>query len=122
MRPTRPQLLLLAVVVAGAALRFATLDVQSFWIDEGYTVRMLRMDLGGLLRGIPRTEETPPLYYVLAWLWTRPFGTGEVGVRALSALLGTATIPVAFALGRRLVSERAGLVVAALVAFIPLLI
>jgi 4-amino-4-deoxy-L-arabinose transferase-like glycosyltransferase len=121
-RPTRPQLLLLAVVVAGAALRFATLDVQSFWIDEGYTVRMLRMDLGGLLHGIPRTEETPPLYYLLAWLWTRPFGTGEAGVRTISALLGTATIPVAYALGRRLVSERAGLIVAALAAFNPLLV
>jgi mannosyltransferase len=121
-RPTRPQLLLLAVVVAGAALRFATLDVQSFWIDEGYTVRMLRMDFGGLLHGIPRTEETPPLYYVLAWLWTRPFGTGEVGVRSMSALLGIATIPIAYALGRRLVSERAGLVAAALTAFNPLLV
>ncbi|HKP91093.1 MAG TPA: glycosyltransferase family 39 protein, partial [Thermoleophilaceae bacterium] len=122
MRPTRPQLLLIAVVVAGAALRFATLDVQSFWIDEGYTVRLLRMDLGGLLDGIPRTEGTPPLYYVLAWLWTRPFGTGEVGVRSLSALLGTATIPVAYAVGRRLVSVRAGLIVAALAASSPLLV
>ena len=122
MRPTRPQLLLIAVVVAGAAVRFATIDVQSFWIDEGYTVRLLRMDLGGLLDGIPRTEGTPPLYYALAWLWTRPFGTGEVGVRSLSALLGTATLPVAYALGRRLVSQRAGLIAAALAAFNPLLV
>ena len=122
MRLTRPQLILLAVVVAGAAVRFATLDVQSFWIDEGYTVRLLRMDLGGLIHGIPRTEETPPLYYALAWLWTRAFGTGEVGVRSLSALLGTAAIPVAYVLGRRLVSERAGLIAAALAAFNPLLV
>ena len=114
MRLTRPQLFLLAVVAAGAAVRFATLDVQSFWIDEGYTVRLLRMDLGGLIHGIPRTEETPPLYYALAWLWTRVTGTGEVGVRSFSALVGTATIPVAYLLGRRLVSERAGLVTAAL--------
>ena len=121
-RPTRPQLLLLAAVAAGAALRFATLDQQSFWIDEGYTVRLLRMDLSGLLHGIPRTEETPPVYYALAWLWTRAFGTGEVGVRSLSALFGTATIPVAYLLGRRLASVRAGVVVAALAAFSPLLV
>jgi mannosyltransferase len=121
-RPTRPQLLLLAVVVAGAAVRFATLDVQSFWIDEGYTVRMLHMDLGGLLHGIPRTEETPPLYYLLAWLWTRPFGTSEVGVRSLSAVLGVATLPVLYALGRFLISERAGIAAAALAAFNPLLV
>jgi 4-amino-4-deoxy-L-arabinose transferase-like glycosyltransferase len=121
-RPTRPQLLVLAVVAAGAALRFATLDVQSFWIDEGYTVRLLRMDLSGLLHGIPRTEETPPLYYVVAWLWTRAFGTGEVGVRSLSALLGAATIPVAYLFGRRLLSHRAGITAAALAAFNPLLV
>ncbi|MEA2349808.1 MAG: mannosyltransferase [Thermoleophilaceae bacterium] len=116
------QLVLLAAVVAGAAIRFATLDVQSFWIDEGYTVRMLRGDLGGLIDGVPRTEQTPHLYYVLAWLWTRPFGTGEVGVRSFSALLGVLTIPVVFLLGRRLVSERAGAVAAALTAFCPLLV
>ena len=76
-RLTRPQLVLLGLVVAGAALRFATLETQSFWIDEGYTVHLLRGRLSGLVHGIPRTEETPPLYYALAWLWTRPFGTAE---------------------------------------------
>src|SRR5437764_12871770 len=93
-RLTRPQLVLLALVAAGAALRFATLATQSFWIDEGYTVHLLRGGLGHVFSGIPRTEETPPLYYVVAWLWTRPFGTGEAGVRSLPALLGTATLPV----------------------------
>jgi mannosyltransferase len=116
------QLVLLAAVGAGAALRFATLDVQSFWIDEGYTVRMLRGGLGGLIEGVPRTEQTPHLYYLLAWLWSRPFGTGEVGVRSLSALLGVLTVPVAFALGRQLVSERAGAVAAVLAAVNPLLV
>ena len=38
----------LAIVSAGAAVRFSTLDVQSFWLDEGITVgRLLRTDLGG---------------------------------------------------------------------------
>jgi mannosyltransferase len=121
-RLTRPQLILLVLVVAGAAVRFATLATQSFWIDEGYTVHLLRGSLGHMVHGIPRTEETPPLYYVLAWLWTRPFGTGEAGVRSLSALCGTAAIPVAYLLGRRLLSERAGLATAALAAVNPLLV
>ncbi|MEA2373970.1 MAG: mannosyltransferase [Thermoleophilaceae bacterium] len=122
-RLTRLQLALLAIVCAGAALRFATLDLQSFWLDEGITVgRLLRNDFGGMLGQIPASEQTPPLYYVLAWLWTRPFGTGEVGVRSLSALVGSGTIPIAYALGRQLVSRRAGLVAAALTAFSPLLV
>ena len=76
----------------------------------------------GLLRAIPDSESTPPLYYVLAWLWTQVVGTGEVGLRSLSALLGTATIVVVWALGRRLGGERAGLAAAALVAFNPMLV
>ena len=113
---------LASLTVAAAALRFATLDLQSFWVDEGATVQLLRRDLGGLLDGIPITEKTPPLYYVLAWLWTRPFGTGEVGVRSLSALAGVLTVPAVFALARELASERAGLIAAALVAVNPFLV
>jgi mannosyltransferase len=109
-------------VVAGAALRFATLDLQSFWVDEGATVNLLRRDFGGAIDGIGVTEKTPPLYYLVAWLWTRPFGTGEIGVRSLSALAGTLTLPVVFAIGRELVSDRAGLAATALAAFNPLLV
>src|SRR5207237_788917 len=78
-RPTRAQLVLLVLVAAGAAIRFSTLDLQSFWVDEGITVHLLRMDFGSMFSSALDGEQTPPLYYVLAWLWTRPFGTGEVG-------------------------------------------
>jgi mannosyltransferase len=67
-------------------------------------------------------ESTPPLYYVLAWGWVQGFGNGEVGLRSLSALLGTATVPVAYLAGATLLSRRAGLVAAALVAVSPLMI
>src|SRR3712207_5330908 len=113
---------LAGIVAAAAALRFATLDLQSFWVDEGATVHLLRSDFGGMLDGLTVTEKTPPLYYLLAWLWTRPFGTGEIGVRSLSALIGVLTVPAAFALARELVSERAALIAAALVAVNPLLV
>jgi mannosyltransferase len=110
------------VLLAGAALRFATLDTQSLWYDEAVTAHLLRMDLGAMLRAIPDSESTPPLYYVLAWLWTHVCGTGEAGLRSLSALFGTATIAAGWALGRRLGGARAGLAAAALIAFNPMLI
>jgi mannosyltransferase len=110
------------VLAAGAVLRFATLDGQSLWYDEAVTAHLLQLDLGSLLRAIPDSESTPPLYYLLAWLWTHVFGTGEVGIRSLSALLGTATIAIVWALGRRLGGVRAGLAAAALVAVNPMLV
>jgi uncharacterized membrane protein len=115
--------LLIALTLAGAALRFATLDVQSFWYDEAVTVGLVRHDLWGMLDRIPGSESTPPLYYVLAWLWTQLFGTGEVGIRSFSALLGTLAIPVFYLAARELTrSERAAVAVAALAAFNPFLV
>jgi 4-amino-4-deoxy-L-arabinose transferase-like glycosyltransferase len=113
---------LAAIVVAGAAVRFATLDAQSFWQDEGLTVLLLREDLAGMWRGVLDIEATPPLYHLLAWGWTRATGVGEVGVRSLSALLGTVTIVVAYGIGARLGAMRAGLAAALLVAFNPFLV
>jgi uncharacterized membrane protein len=110
------------VILAGAAVRFATLDVQSLWFDEAVTAQLLRMHLGGLLHAIPDSESTPPLYYLLAWAWAHAWGTGEAGMRSLSALLGTLTIPVAWTLGRRLGGARAALAAAALLASNPLLV
>ena len=122
MRPWSRWLPVVALTVLGAALRFPTLDRQSFWLDELVTVSLLDRGLGDVLREIPRTEATPFAYYVVAWVWSSVFGLGEVGLRSLSALAGTATIPVAYGAGAVLVSRRAGLVAAALVATNPFLV
>ena len=67
-------------------------------------------------------ESTPPLYYLLAWPWSHLFGVHEVGLRSLSALFGTATVPVAYLAGRELIGRRAGLAIAAIVAVNPVLV
>jgi mannosyltransferase len=114
--------ILLALTVAGAALRFATLGQQGYWYDEAVTVDLVRHPLGTMLREIPHTESTPPLYYLVAWAWSRVVGTGEFGLRALSALAGALTVPLVYDAGARLAPRRAGLIAAALVAFNPLLV
>jgi len=110
------------VTAAGGAIRFATLSVQSFWLDEAVTHRLVTSPLGAMLRAIPHSESTPPLYYVLAWAWARVFGTGEAGLRSLSALFGTATIVLVALVARRLAGDRAAVAAAALAAANPLLI
>ena len=109
-------------VVLGGVLRFATLDLQSFDHDEAVSGRVIDGSFADVLSTVPESERTPPLYYVLAWLWTRVFGTGEIGARSLSAVVGTATILVAFLAVRRLFGNRVGLAAAALVAVNPLLV
>lgn len=119
----QPELLWLAgLVVAAAVVRFAVVGVPSYWLDEAFTILILKAPFGHALSLIPDTESTPPLYYVLAWGWAKLFGTGEAGVRSLSALFGTATVPVGYAIGTRLLGRRTGLITAALLAFNPFLI
>ncbi len=115
--------LLIAVIALGTAIRFATLGVQSFDFDESFTVGIVvNGSFGHMLRTIPRTESSPPLYYILAWLWGKVFGLDEVGIRSLSALFGSLVIPVAFFIGKRFGSFRAGLYAALFVAVDPLLV
>ena len=116
----RTGVLLGGTIVGAAVVRFATLDTQSFGDFETYTVILQRMGLGSMVSEIPKFEGTPPLYYVLSWFWAQPFGTGEVGLRTLPAILSLATVPVAYAIGRTLVNPRVGLVAAILIAVNPL--
>jgi mannosyltransferase len=116
-----------AVAVCGLTLlaavgRFVGLAHQSYWFDEADTVSILHTSLGGLLTRVPRLETTPPLYFVLAWLWAHLFGYGEAGLRSLSALAGILTVPVGYAAGAKLFSRRVGVIVAALIACNPLLV
>ena len=116
------RLALVGIVALAAALRFATLGLQSLDFDEAYTVQIVGGSLGHVFAQVPVTESTPPLFYLLQWAWAQMFGVGAVGLRTLSALLGTLVVPVAFAAGRRLSGVRAGLLAALLVAVNPLMV
>jgi mannosyltransferase len=114
--------ILVALTLLAALLRLITLSSQSFWLDEGYTVRLLRMPFGQMLRTVPTTESTPYLYYAVAWVWTRAFGFGEFGLRSLSALAGIATVPVVYLAARWLAGRRAAAIAGLLVAVSPVLV
>jgi mannosyltransferase len=115
-------------IVAGltllaAALRFATLGVQAYHHDEIVTAsRVLRGSFFHAMDAVGFSESAPPLYYALAWVWTQATGTGEFGLRSISALAGVATVPVAYLVGLELRGRRAGLMAAALVAVNPMLL
>src|SRR4051812_49640905 len=91
------------LTVLAGALRFATLGVQSYHHDEVVTAsRILRDGFGHAMDAVGFSESAPPLYYALAWVWTQVTGTGEYGLRSLSALAGVATVPVAYLFGQAL--------------------
>jgi len=113
---------LIALTALAAALRLPTLGSQSLWLDEALTGNLARGSLGDLLHRVAEQEANPPLFYLFEWLWTRVAGTSEVALRLPSALFGSALVPVAFGVGRRLGGQHAAVALAALVAVHPLLV
>jgi mannosyltransferase len=115
---------LAALTILAGALRLLTLHLQSFWYDEAFTpVHVLHPSLWATLRSFVHTENTPPLWYVIAWADSRVLGSGEVALRLPSALAGIATVPVVWAIGRELTGRRAtAIAAAAFVAVNPLFV
>jgi hypothetical protein len=103
-------------------MRLSTLTSQSLWFDEAQLAHEAGGSLGGLIHTLSRQEFSPPLYFVLAWGWAKLFGVSALALRSLSALFGVATIAVTYGCGRELVSRRAGLVAALLVAISPFMV
>jgi mannosyltransferase len=115
---------LVALTLLAAVLRLVTLGEQSFWYDEAFTpVHVLHPSLTATLRSVVHTENTPPLWYLIAWADSRVLGTGEYALRLPSALAGIATVPIAWWIGRELTGRRVtAIVTAAFVAVNPLLV
>jgi mannosyltransferase len=110
--------IVMGLTLLAAILRFATLNVQSIWLDESATIILVHRGFWGMLSHLSSSESAPPLYYMLVWAWTKAFGAGPLGFRSLSALIGTLTIPVMYLAGRR-ISPRVGLWAAALAVVNP---
>src|SRR5947209_11083154 len=75
-----------------------------------------------MIRRVGDIELTPPLYYIVAWLWARVVGSSELALRSLSAVLGAATVPAAYLVGRALAGRRLATSIGALTATSALLV
>lgn len=119
----RSRRFLLGLVAFLAFLAFCLytfrLEHQSLWYDEGFSVYLARMSLGEITY---RTAHDihPPLYYYLLHFWMLMFGSSEFALRFLSVLFGVLTVPLIYAVGKRLLGWSSGILAAALVAISPL--
>ncbi|MHB1134183.1 MAG: ArnT family glycosyltransferase [Chloroflexota bacterium] len=112
--------LLLAILVAGAALRVAHLGSHLFHVDEalfaGYGLLIASgQDL--LLQSEP--VDKPPLFFYLLGLSLRVFGNSETAAALPSLFASVGALWLVYALCRDLYGEGEGLVAAALLAASP---
>ena len=102
-------LTLLTLLAIG--LRLIRMTYQPLWWDEGWSLYFATTGIGNMLE-LTAVDIHPPLYYLLLHFWSGLFGPGIVSVRLLSILIGTATVPLLYAAGRRLSGHKGGLLAA----------
>ncbi|MBK8901210.1 MAG: ABC transporter permease [Anaerolineaceae bacterium] len=103
----RAEVVLIAIVLLGMALRFYVLGAESLWVDEGTSVSVARLTLPQIFAD--RIFKNPPFYFVLLHFWIQLFGDSEVALRLLSALFGSLALGGMFLVGRKLLGREGGL-------------
>ncbi|HJX01460.1 MAG TPA: glycosyltransferase family 39 protein [Terriglobales bacterium] len=96
---------LAAIVIVAAILRLIFLGARSFWSDEIVSVKLATDNWGGFWFWITKREANMALYYLLLRGWVKA-GDGETWVRLFSALAGIATVPLFYAVAKRLYDAR----------------
>src|SRR5215203_7159199 len=109
---SRALLGLLAIMLLGAVLRFYGLDVQSLSGEELASWELSNRETLSQLIGGVRGDVHPPLYFLILRFAQWIFGDSEWAMRLPSALAGWLCIPAIHLLGKRLYSEREGIIAA----------
>jgi uncharacterized membrane protein len=115
----KENLVLLAILVAGAFLRFYRLGSESLWSDELFTMDVVdpAKSLDKMFVFLKCCDTHPPLFYLGERAMLVLFGTSEFTARLLPALAGVAGIGAMYFLGAEISGRRLGLVAATLTAF-----
>lgn len=106
-------LALAAITSLGVALQLHAITAKSFWLDEGSSIAMARLDWFNFLRLLWWRELNMVLYYLLLRGWLH-FGDSVTWIRGLSMVFAVAAIPAIFLLGRKILGTSFGLVSALL--------
>ena len=106
-------------VLVGGFLRVLLLGTKGMWLDETFSVWLANHSLPEMMQWIVKIDQHPPLYYLLLHAWVAHYGDTPYYVRLLSALIGTATIPVVYLIGKRMSGSLVGLVAAVFMTFSP---
>lgn len=115
-RPTG--LALLAVVGVALLLRLDGLGQDALWLDEANTWIIAREPLAGIVERL-RQDASPPLYYFFLHGWMKLFGDSAWALRLPSVLAGVALVVLTYRVGRSILSPRAAIAAAWLVAVSP---
>ncbi len=108
------------VMLNGLILQWARLGFVTVWYDEFLTLWTIKLPWERLVLGQYTQELHPPLYFLLLKAVVETFGRYELGLRLVSLLFATLSMPLIFMLGHTFGNEWTGLGAATILAFHPL--
>jgi mannosyltransferase len=109
--------LVIIITLVGGWLRVFKLDSQGLWLDETFSLWVANHSVVDMLHRIVKIDPHPPLYYLLLHYWIALNGDTPYYARLLSALFGTATIPVIYLIGKRMSGVVMGFAASVIFAF-----
>lgn len=85
-------------------LGLLAIDTFPIALDEPFTLYHSQKDLSDMVV-IFENENNPPLHFLLLHFWIKLFGLSAVSVRSLSLIFSMLTIPVLYALGKKITNH-----------------
>jgi len=115
------QIILAVLLIAMIISQIAASQTRSFWEDEAYTGWLVTKDFTKIIENI-RADNNPPLYWLLVSIWSKVFGTSELGLRSFSILWMVATCLLTYKVAKDLFDENVSLIAVGLLVFSPLVL
>jgi len=109
-----PNNLVIGITMVAALFSFLYIGQKSIWLDEATSISIAKLPWEGFWERLSSRDLNQGLYYFLLRFWVI-LGESESVVRALSALFAIASIPVLYALAKRMFGVRAGLITSLLI-------
>jgi mannosyltransferase len=114
-RRRRETLVVVGATVALAVMAAYRIGHKQLWVDEGVAVGLSHESLGRFLYVITHYEVNQSPFYVVFRAW-HVLGDDPAIMRALSAAFSVATVPLLYAVGRRLYNARVGAIASVILA------
>jgi 4-amino-4-deoxy-L-arabinose transferase-like glycosyltransferase len=110
--------ILVFLICTGFFLRFYNLGFNSLWLDEAATLNFAKLSFIDIWNLTAGGEYNPPLFH---WVehFMLFFGTSEIILRFIPALVGFLTIPVFYLIGKEILDRNTGIIAATLLTFSP---